>query len=389
MKNLSFFVSCPRGLESVLVEELTELGISQPQPAHSGVVFMGPPEQAMRVNLESRIASRVLWKILEARYHSEEDIYRATMGLPWDQWMTTEQTLKVETNARHCPLKSLDFVNLRIKDAVCDLFRRKTGKRPSVSTRNPEFRIHAYLDERMFSLYLDTSGESLFRRGLRPASGEAPLKKNLAAGLLRIAGWHPGIPLLDPFCGSGTLLQEAAEWSLDRAPGLNRTFGFQHFQHWNQEVWKELHQKALDRAQPAIALPLWGYDLKGDALVAAQANLHAAGLDEVVQWKQVNALESSPPAAEGLMVTNPPYGIRLAESDAPESFYSAWGATLKQRYSGWTACIFTARMDLPRLLRLKETRRTPLFNGALECRLFRFPLIEGSNRRPTGPVTPL
>jgi putative N6-adenine-specific DNA methylase len=384
MENLSFFVSCPRGLEPALVEELTELGIPHPQTANSGATFLGSPEQAMRVNLESRVASRVLWKVLETHYRQEEDLYRATLGLPWTDWMTAEQTLKVETNARHCPLKSLDFVNLRIKDAVCDLFRDKTGKRPSVNTRNPDFRIHAYLDDRTFSLYLDTSGESLFRRGLRPASGEAPLKKNLAAGLLRLAGWRPGTPLLDPFCGSGTLLQEAAEWSLDHAPGLHRPFGFQQFKHWNQQQWQALHQQALARVKPVTPLPLWGFDLKGDALVAARANMQAAGLEEAVQWKQVNALESSPPVAEGLLVTNPPYGIRLAESDAPENFYLAWGAALKQRYMGWTACIFTARMDLPRLLRLKETRRTPLYNGALECRLFRFPLVEGSNRRPQG-----
>lgn len=378
---LSFFAPCPRGLEPVLVEELAALGIADAKHAHSGVTFSGSPLDAMRVNLESRIASRVLWKLLQARYRSEDDIYRATLTLPWTEWMNADQSLKVETNARHCPLKSLDFVTLRIKDAACDAFRLKTGKRPSVNTRNPDFRIHAYLDDQTFSLYLDTSGESLFRRGLRPASGEAPIKKNLAAGLLRLAEWKPGIPLLDPFCGSGTLLQEAAEWSLNRAPGLNRHFGFEQFKHWDLAPWKSLLAEAQARSLPAAPLPLWGYDLKGDALVAARANLEAAGLTEVVQWKQVNALESSPPTAEGLLVTNPPYGIRLSEGSAPEEFYSAWGATLKQRYSGWTASIFTARMDLPRLLRLKETRRTPLFNGALECRLFRFPLVAGSNRK--------
>jgi putative N6-adenine-specific DNA methylase len=380
--SLFFFAPCPRGLEAVLVEELIELGIHDAKHAHSGVTFSGSPLDAMRVNLESRIASRVLWQVLEARYRTEDDIYRAALGLPWMQWMTPEQSLKVETNARHCPLRSLDFVTLRIKDAACDALRLKTGKRPSVNTRNPDFRIHAYLDDQTFSLYLDTSGESLFRRGLRPASGDAPLKKNLAAGLLRLAEWKPGIPLLDPFCGSGTLLQEAAEWSLNRAPGLGRHFGFEQFKHWDLAPWKEMVAQAEERAQPPCSLPLWGYDLKGDALVAARANLQAAGLDDVVQWKQVNALESSPPAPEGMLITNPPYGVRLTEGVAPEEFYPAWGATLKQRYSGWTASVFTARMDLPRLLRLKETRRTPLFNGALECRLFRFPLVAGSNRKP-------
>lgn len=375
-----FFAPCPRGLETVLAEELTELGALSVVAGDAGVAFEGDAALAMNANLESRIASRILWRVATGPYHNEQVIYDAALSLPWSEWMDVEQTIMVETNARRCPLRSLDFVTLRVKDAVCDHFRNHVGSRPSVDSRTPDIRISIFLDEYNFFLYLDTSGDALFRRGERVESGEAPLKKNLAAGILRIAGWRPGIPLLDPFCGAGTFLWEAAEWSLNRAAGLNRRFGFEHLKGWDLSAWPAIKAAAEARAEPARPLPLWGFDLKGDALVAAEANFEAADLVGCAQWKQVNMLESSPPAPEGYLITNPPYGVRLGEQAELAELYPKLGDTLKKRYAGWTAWFLSADMQLPKGIRLKVSRRTPLFNGALECRLFEIRLVSGSNR---------
>ena len=375
-----FFAPCPRGLEAVLAEELTTLGAQSAEASDAGATFQGDFALAMRVNLESRIASRVLWQLATGLYTTEQQIYEAARQLPWSQWIHAEQTLMVDLNAHRCPLRSLDFVTLRIKDAVCDYFMALGNSRPSVDTREPDVRIHAFLNEQHYFLYLDTSGDALFKRGLRLESGVAPIKKNLAAGILQLAGWQPGTPLLDPFCGAGTFLVEAAERSLQRAPGLGRTFGFERLAGWDLTEWGRIKATAEARAEAARPLPLWGSDLKGDALEATRANLAAAGLLECVTLKQVNMLESSPPTPTGLLITNPPYGVRMGEQAELALLYPKLGDTLKQRYAGWTAHFFTADMRLPKLIRLTTARRIPLFNGALECRLFQIKVVAGSHR---------
>ena len=221
-----FFAPCPRGLEAVLTAELEALGASSLQATDGGVGFSGPFELCYRANLESRIASRILWRVCSGRYRREEDIYKAVHALPWLDWFDVARTIMVKVSAKRCPLQSLDFITLKIKDAVCDKFRDLTGERPSVDTHEPDMRIHAFLEEETFALYLDTSGEALFKRGLRRASVEAPLRENLAAGILHLSGWKPGEALLDPMCGSGTFLMEAAQMALDIAPGLGREFAF-------------------------------------------------------------------------------------------------------------------------------------------------------------------
>lgn len=290
-----FFCPCPRGLEGVLASELTALGADQVHSRDSGVAFCGDFLLAMRINLESRIASRLLWQVATGTYDSEQTLYERAAELPWSEWFTVDDTLKIDTRAHHSPVRSLDFVTLRIKDAICDHFRARTGQRPSIDTQQPGVRVHLFLDENQFTLSLDTSGDALFKRGERAASGDAPLKKNLAAGLLALAEWRPGIPLLDAFCGSGTILLEAAEQSLQRAPGLHRSFAFERLLNWPVALhWPKVQREALNRALPPAPLPLWGRDLKGDSLEQTRLNFEAAGLSECVTLKQVNMLESLP-----------------------------------------------------------------------------------------------
>jgi len=376
-----FFCPCPRGLEAVLQSELARLDAAALEPVDGGVGFSGPFSLCYRVNLESRIASRVLWQILHVSYRSEEDVYRAATGLDWRRWFAPEHSIRINVSAVGSPLRSLDFITLRIKDAVCDKFRSQTGQRPSVDTADPDVRIHAFFDERSFTLYLDTSGEPLFKRGLRKTSGEAPLRENLAAGILHLSGWQPGTPLLDPMCGGATLLMEAAEMALQRPAGARRSFGFEKLAGFDAALWERIRADAQQAEQPVRALDLFGSDLYGSQLDLARSNLRAAGLEEAVRLKQANVLELSPSGAPGVLVTNPPYGVRLGELEDLAAFYPKLGDALKQRFAGWRACIFTADLRLPKLIGLKPARRIPLYNGALECRLYVFDLVAGSLRR--------
>ncbi len=381
MPTWNFFAPCPRGLEAMLTQEMQELNAAEIRTANGGVHFSGDFKLCYNINLQSRIASRVLWQVAHDRYQNEEDVYRVASAVAWETWFDPALTIRIKVEAIRCPLKSLDFVTLRIKDAVCDRFRAHAGKRPSVDTDEPDIRIHAFLDAQNVTLYLDTTGEPLFKRGLRKQTGEAPLRENLAAGILRLSGWSPGIPLLDPMCGSGTFLLEAALISLNIAPGAQRHFAFEKLKDFDARSWKQLSDQSIKRQKPKVSLPIYGSDLYGNALDTTRANLAAAGLEGTVQLKQANILEISAPARQGILVANPPYGERVGESEALAEFYPRLGDALKKKFSGWNCYIFSSDMRLPKLIRLNASKRTPLYNGALECRLFEYKIVEGSMRR--------
>ncbi len=382
-----YFAPCPRGLAPLLADELKKLGAQDVAPDDAGCAFRGEFDLACAANLHSRIASRVLWQVAHFPYQKEQQIYDAAKALPWPQWFDLKRTIKVELNATRCPLKSLDFITLRIKDAVCDKFRDVKGARPSVATHNPDVRVHAFLDATHCWLYLDTSGEPLFKRGSRDHVGAAPLKKNLAAGILGLTGWQPGAPLLDPMCGSGTFLVEAAEMSLGRAAGRGREFGFEKLAPFDSGRWRALREAATAMEYPAGELAIFGADLFGDALKDARANLTAMGLAESVMLKQANILELPAPADHGILVTNPPYGVRIGEQEQLREMYPKLGDALKQKFAGWTCFFFTADTALAKGMRLSPSRKTPLFNGKLECRLYEYRIVAGSNRKETVETT--
>jgi putative N6-adenine-specific DNA methylase len=387
MEQECFFCPCPRGLEGVLTEELRELGAQSVETMAGGVGFRGPFNLSYRINLQSRIASRVLWRIREGGYRTEDDIYQAARALRWTDWFKVNQRIMVDMNARNCGLKSLDFVALRIKDAVCDCFRDAQGARPDVDRRSPDVRIYAYLSADRFTLYLDTSGEPLFKRGYRDARIEAPLKENLAAGILKMTGWNKTEALLDPMCGSGTFLTEAALMALDIAPGLMRKFAFQKLLNFSEGEWRAQLERAQSAQLPVAQLQIFGSDKYGDVLKVARTNLLKAGVEAAVQLKQVDVLERSAPASNGVLVTNPPYGVRLGEQQDLAAFYPKLGDVLKNQFAGWRAYIFSADPQLPKSIRLSASKRTPLFNGPLECRLFEYKIQEGSMRKPAPNTT--
>ncbi|MGV8933056.1 MAG: THUMP domain-containing class I SAM-dependent RNA methyltransferase [Gallionellaceae bacterium] len=376
-----FFAPCPRGLEKPLSDELQALGAEGISATDGGVHFSGPGALSYKINLHSRTASRVLWRVAKARYNNEQQIYDAAFALPWADWFDVSRTIKINMTGIKSPLRSLDFATMKIKDAICDKFREGCGERPSINTQDPDIRIHAFLDDSWFTLYVDTSGDALFKRGVRQYTNIAPLRENLAAGILILSGWQPGMPLLDPMCGSGTFLIEAAQMTLNILPGIGRHFAFEKLHTFNDEKWQALRNEAIAAQKPVVSLPIYGSDLYGDELKAARLNLENAGLLDAVSLKQANVLETTAPADHGVMVANLPYGERMGELDEMRELYPKLGDVLKQKFKGWNAYLLTADLAMPKSIRLSVSRKTPLFNGALECRLFEYKIVAGSNRK--------
>lgn len=376
-----FFVPCPRGLEHELVAELAEIGVEETRPAPGGVAFRGGLPLAWRVNLWSRLAVRVLWRVGEGPYRQESDLYDGALKVDWPDLFEVSRTIAVHTVARHSPLQSLNFVSLKVKDAVCDRFRSQYGERPSVDTHAPDIPLVLYLTEDRYSLYIDLSGEPLNRRGFRVEPAAAPLNENLAAGLLRLSGWRPGTPFFDPMMGGGTLLIEAAMMWLNRAPGLKRHFAFENLKGFDRIEWQRLRKDAEGDALEPESLPIFGTDIDPDMVRAAGLNLKAAGLLDCVQLLEADFLEvDAPPTDPGVIVSNPPYGVRLSLEDMA-AFYKGMGDVLKRKYPGWSAFFISADPELPKHIGLSASRRTPLYNGPLECRFYAYRLVAGSNRR--------
>jgi len=372
------FAPCPRGLEALLAQELAALGAVDVKPTDGGVAFAGDLALVMRANLESRFASRILWRVGGGAYRDERALYDLVKAIDWKAHFAATRTLRVDVSATRSPLQSLEFATLRVKDAVCDRFRADVNVRPSVDKRAPDVRVQAYLTDRDATIYLDTSGEPLFKRGYRRDADDAPLRENLAAGIVALTGWAPGTAFLDPMCGSGTLAAEAAMMAADRAPGLTRTFGFQRLAWFDGPPWQRMKQVARDRVRTPPASPtLFASDIAPGAVAKTQSNLRAAQVDGFVHVEQADFLQRAAPAAAGILVANPPYGVRLADQESVAKMYPLIGDALKQRFAGWTAFFFTGDLRLPKLIHLKAARRTPLMNGAIDCRLFEFPMVSG------------
>jgi putative N6-adenine-specific DNA methylase len=379
--NHRFFAPCPRGLEALLETEFRGLGVSATAKTDGGVGFQAPWPAMYLVNLKSHIASRILWEVGRSPYRSEHDVYRAAYALAWPEWFTPSQTIKVKVSARRCPLPSLDFLTLRIKDAVCDKFVAARHRRPSVDTERPNVRLDAFLDPDTVTFYLDTSGDPLFKRGLRTSSVDAPLKENLAAGILRLAGWTPDEILLDPMCGSGTVALEAALMARRIAPGISRTFAFERLLIHDEKHWSHLRKTAGTEQTAEAPAPIYASDHDPAAVEIAQRAFQRAGVAADIHLKQRDIFSIEAPAGRGVMVLNPPYGIRLSRPDELSSFYPRLGDWLKQRFAGWRVYVLTGDARAQKLIGLAPSKKLPLFNGSLECRLYEFKIVEGPMRR--------
>jgi len=374
------FAPCPQGLEQALAHECQALGFSDARAARAGCRFTTDWHGVQRANLYSRLATRILIQLAHAPVAREDDIYALACDTPWEQWFGPQQRLRVDTSAVRSPMHSLHFCNLRVKDAICDRLRAREGARPDVDTVRPDARVHLFLDETSATLYLDTTGEALFKRGWRLDKGTAPLRENLASGLLALAGWQPQQPLLDPFCGSGTILIEAASIALSIPAGIARPFGFERLRNHAARDWQDMKAAARSAILPRTETLLSGNDVDPDAIAAARANAKRAGLaDDAISWHVGDALTLGTDTAPGWIVTNPPYGERMDAQSA--AFWHPWSSQLKRHYADWQIGVIHSDRDFPKHLRLKPKRRIPVHNGSLECRLFLFEIVQNSYRQ--------
>ncbi len=420
MNQLSLFLPCAAGVETYLEQELRRVAdVGEVQARRGGVAVQGSWRSVLQANLHSRLAQRVLVQLFHAQYRNEQDLYRVASEVAWEIWFTPRQSIKIEVTAQHSPLTSLNFAALKIKDAVVDRFRAKAGGvRPDVNTQWPDVRIFAHLTTDTVTLYIDTSGEALFKRGWREDKGEAPLKETLAAAMLAASGWtdDPSQPLYDPCCGSGTIAIEAAQIACNIAAGAQRRFAFEKMLPFQPHVWSALLNDAqrAQRLPPAGAKPrIFGSDVAHRMVDFAQRNAERAGVAQVVEFRGGDALQRMPPGdAAGVMVMNPPYGERIeaagvagansaraqhrrggqaqvreqAHTEDGGDFFAQLATHWKRNYAGWSAWVLTPDLKLPGKMRLKESRRVPMWNGPIECRLFRFDMVQGSAR--AGASTP-
>ena len=436
MNQLKLFLPCAAGVEDFLGAEVQRI-TNEPLAfkARGGVGVQASWRDAMRLNLYSRLSQRVLVQLWHGPYRSEQDLYNAAGDIAWEIWFTPQETIKVEITAQHSPLTSLNFAALKIKDAICDRFRAKRGERPSVDTTWPDVRIYAHVTTDELTLYIDTSGEPLFKRGWREDKGDAPLKETLAAAMIAATGWDACAdeplgaitPLYDPCCGSGTVVIEAAQIVLNIAPGSLRRFAFEKMLPFQPHVWQAIKAQAVreQRDWPVGHAPIvFGSDVAFRMVDFAQRNAERAGVAHAVELRGGDALQRMPPSQRpGVMLLNPPYGERIAaagvagqsagdrasaraERSAPRAsrtftvgqpaaaspglgresaqmedgsdgsdFFIRLAAHWKSHYAGWSAWLLTPDLKLPGKMRFKESRRVPLWNGPIECRLFRFDLM--------------
>jgi putative N6-adenine-specific DNA methylase len=413
---LPIFLPCAAGVEALLAEEVQRvLPKARVLEARGGVALEGDPLEVMTLNLESRLAQRVLIEVAHGSYRDENDVYELARTVEWGEWITPQHTLRVDTTAHRSPLRSLNFAALRVKDAVCDLLRDATGERPSVDTRHPDLQIVLHLGELEATIYIDSSGESLFKRGWREDKGDAPLKETLAAAMLAAAGWRgtpeAGGALHDPCCGSGTIAIEAAQIACGIAPGLKRRFAFERLLPFVTDAMRAELQRLRSHAQSRIhpsAVPIFASDVSFRMVDFARRNAQRAGVEAAITFNGGDALERPAPALPdglpGTLMINPPYGERIEvggkaarrtgeeraaedrdNKEAPSDFFprlaSHWKRAYTQHAAGWTAYVLSPDMKLPGAMRLKESRRVPMWNGPIECRLFRFDLVAGSARK--------
>ena len=409
------FLPCAAGVEHLLAEEagaIASLPAGAVQPQRGGVRVQGGSwRTVMQLNLHSRMAQRVLVQLAVVPYAREDDLYAAAGEVPWETWFGAQQTFKIEITAQRSPLKSLNFAALRIKDAVADRFRAKAGVRPSVDTHYPQVRIHGHLDAQHLTLYIDTSGEPLFKRGWRQDKGDAPLKETLAAAILAASGWQPqsGQALYDPCCGSGTIVIEAAQMACRIAPGGQRRFAFERLLPHQPALWQQLlHEARAAEIRPQDIF-IFGSDVSHRIVDFAQRNAERAGVAHAVQLRGGDALQRMPPVdGTGVLLLNPPYGERIAAAgvagqdaaararrmadagreravmteDAANGgeadFFARLASHWKKHYVGWKAWVLSPDMTLPGRMRLQASRRVPLWNGPIECRLFCFDIVSGS-----------
>ncbi|MBN2799125.1 MAG: hypothetical protein JXX28_08250 [Deltaproteobacteria bacterium] len=395
MSQHAFTATCAPALEQILAEELRRLGIVPNHVERSAVHFEGGLEQGYRAALHSRVASRVLLTLRRLHVPTANALYLGVKKMPWAEHLGPDQTLAVNFVGVSENIRNTHFGALRVKDGVVDHFRERSGARPSIDTQAPDIQIHVHLRDIKATVSLDLSGYPLHLRGLDRDGGPAPLRENLAAALLQLAGWEErakaGEPLLDPLCGSGTFLTEAALIARGIAPGLSRReWGFTRWRGHDDDLWRRLVREAQEQIRPLGPTRLYGFDRDRDQVTRTRNNLKRAGLTEGADVNVGQLRDAAPPfgVPPGLLITNPPYGERLGDLDEVEQTYSLLGDVMRRRFLGWTGFVLAGSTQLAKWIGLRAARRHIIYNGPLECRLLELPISakpvarDGAQQRP-------
>ncbi|MCW0347936.1 MULTISPECIES: bifunctional 23S rRNA (guanine(2069)-N(7))-methyltransferase RlmK/23S rRNA (guanine(2445)-N(2))-methyltransferase RlmL [Pantoea] len=370
----SLFASTARGLEELLKNELDALGAQDLQVVQGGVHFKADDRVMYQSLMWSRLASRILLPLTEVGVYSDLDLYLGVQSIDWPAMFGSDKTFVVHFNGTNDEIRNSQFGALRVKDAIVDSFTRRNLARPDVDREQADIRINVWLDDDRASIALDLSGSALHQRGYRQQTGQAPLKENLAAAIVMRSGWQPSTPLIDPMCGSGTLLIEAALIACDRAPGLLRNqWGFTAWAGFNESLWREVKSDAQARARAgtvACQARFYGYDNNGRVLEWAKANARRAGVFELFTFGQQDLLKLQNPLqteVTGTVLSNPPYGERLESEPALVALHSQLGRLMKQHFAGWSLSLFSASPELLSCLQLRADRQFKAKNGPLDC----------------------
>lgn len=378
MKKFKIVVKTFAGLEPVLTAELKALGADSVTPERRAVSFLGDTGMLYRANFLLRTALKVLKPIAYFRVNKKEDLYNHAKNIPWSEYLTLGKSFSIDSTVQSELFVNSMYASLKVKDAIADYFREAFGKRPSVNQEDPDMRIHIYLMGDYCEISIDSSGESLHKRGYRIGQGEAPVNEVLAAGMIMLAGWKGDSDFLDPMCGSGTLLIEAAMIARGIPAGIYRkSFAFEKWLDFDEQLFSEIYNADYEKES---AIRILGSDISVQSCAIARANIKNAGLSKAIEIETNDFLESDPPFENGIIVTNPPYGERLKARSISE-LYQSMGNVLKQKYAGYAAWIISSSEDGFKSIGLKPSRKIELFNGSLPCSFRCFELFRGTHKQ--------
>ena len=378
MKKFKIVVKTFAGLEPVLAGELIALGAESVTPERRAVSFLGDKALLYKANFLLRTALKVLKPIAQFRVDKKEDLYNHAKDIPWSEYLTLGKSFSIDSTVQSELFVNSMYASLKVKDAIADYFRESVGKRPSVNQEDPDIRVHLYLMGDYCEVSLDSSGESLHKRGYRMGQGEAPINEVLAAGMIMLSDWNGDRDFLDPMCGSGTLLIEAAMIAKGIPAGIYRkSFGFEKWLDFDENLFSEIYNADYEKES---SIRILGSDISIQSCAIARANIKNAGLSKVIEVKTTDFLELNPPFENGIIVTNPPYGERLKARSITE-LYKSFGDVLKQKYAGYTAWIISSSEDGFKSIGLKPSRKIGLFNGALPCSFRSFELFKGTHKQ--------
>ena len=376
--NLKIQIKTFFGLEEILAEEIRKLGGANVEVKNRAVNCEGDLGFLYKINYSARTALKILVPLLTFKAWDENRFYDKLFAFPWDEYMTVDQTFAIDTTIYSERFNHSQFISLKMKDAIADYFNFKFRKRPSVDTQNPDVKFHLHIDRELVTISLDSSGDPLFKRGYRKEQGEAPINEVLASGMLQLAGWDGKGNFLDPMCGSGTLLIEAAMIAMDLpAQTFRRNFGFQNWLNYDAELFNTIREVRLNRVREFTG-KIVGYDIDSDMLHASRINIEAADMADVIEVKTQDFFDSKKELFPLLMVFNPPYDERIEIND--DEFYKKIGDTFKKNYPNTLAWLISSDLDSMKKIGLRPSRKIKLYNGKLECRFMQYEMYEGTKK---------